>query len=166
MLNKNAFTLAELLAVIVIIALVGTITTPIMLNVINTSKENAFKDDAIALVRTSQNYHAAQSIAKTVNLPILITFENKKETNTYFNNSENICQTSNQRMLEYAGENPDSGGLFIDRNGDVTLAVYNDEINKCAKKNPNEKTIIIDNTEKENCIIKNTSDELKSCINN
>ena len=153
MLNKKAFTLTELLAVIVIIALIGTITTPIMLNVINTSKENAFKDDAIALNRAAQNYHAASSIASTVKLPLLITFKDKKEENKFLDNTANTCETSNERMLDYSGKNPDSGNIYIDKNGDISIAVYNAETNQCAKKEPNEKNITIENIDQENCVL-------------
>ena len=41
--NKKGFTLIELLAVIVILAIIALITTPIVLNLINQSKEAANK---------------------------------------------------------------------------------------------------------------------------
>ena len=40
-MNKKGFTLIELLAVIVILAIIAVIATPIVLNIINESKENA-----------------------------------------------------------------------------------------------------------------------------
>ena len=47
MKEKNkGFTLVELLAVIVILALIALIATPIILNVINDAKKQAAKDSA------------------------------------------------------------------------------------------------------------------------
>ena len=48
--KKNAFTLIELLAVIVIISIIALIAIPIILNVINDSKENAFKESINGIV--------------------------------------------------------------------------------------------------------------------
>ncbi len=42
MMNKTGFTLVELLAVIVVLTLIGLISTPIILNVIANSRESAF----------------------------------------------------------------------------------------------------------------------------
>ena len=57
-MNRKGFTLVELLAVIAIIAIIALITTPIVLNVIQTSKENAFKDTAHGLVVAAGTYQA------------------------------------------------------------------------------------------------------------
>jgi len=43
LLNKKGFTLIELLAVIVILAIIALIATPIVLNIINETKESANK---------------------------------------------------------------------------------------------------------------------------
>ena len=56
-------------------------------------------------------------------------------------------------MLEYSGKNPDSGNIYIDKNGDISIAVYNAETNQCAKKEPNEKNITIENIDQENCVL-------------
>ena len=154
-MKNKAFTLAELLAVIAIIAIIATITTPIIINVLNDSKINAFKENAMALNRAAQNYHAASSINNTVKLPLLITFENKKETNKYVDNQTNTCASSNERMLEYNGQNPDSGNIFIDKNGDIYMAIYNEEISTCATKNPGDKTVTMEKTDAENCVLDN-----------
>ena len=44
--RNKGFTLVELLAVIVILALIALIATPIILNVINDAKKQAAKDSA------------------------------------------------------------------------------------------------------------------------
>ena len=57
MKEKNkGFTLVELLAVIVILALIGLIATPIILNVINDAKKQAAKDSAYGYMDAVEKY--------------------------------------------------------------------------------------------------------------
>ena len=48
---KKGFTLVELLAVIVILAVIALITTPIIIDSLNTSKKEAFKDSVNSLIK-------------------------------------------------------------------------------------------------------------------
>ena len=57
--NKKGFTLIELLAVIVILAIIALITTPIVLNLINQSKEAANKRSVEAYAKAVE-YGVAQ----------------------------------------------------------------------------------------------------------
>ena len=57
-MKNKGFTLIELLAVIAIIAMVAMITTPIVINLIQSSRENAFKDTAHSLVVAAGTYQA------------------------------------------------------------------------------------------------------------
>ena len=50
MKKRNGFTLVELLAVIVILALIALIATPIILNIINDTKKSSIKQSAIGYV--------------------------------------------------------------------------------------------------------------------
>ena len=72
---KKGFTLVELLAVIVIIGLIATITSPIITDVITTSKRKSFEDSAITLTKAAQNYYSSLTLDDTVKIPILVTFE-------------------------------------------------------------------------------------------
>ena len=57
MKEKNkGFTLVELLAVIVILALIALIATPIILNVINDAKKQAAKDSAYGYMDAVEKY--------------------------------------------------------------------------------------------------------------
>lgn len=154
-LKNKGFTLTELLAVIAILAIIATITVPVTLGVLNNSKENLFKDDALALTRAAQNYYARSSLNESIYLPLLITFDGKIETNKYLNNTTNTCETSTKRILEYSGQNPDSGNIYIDKNGDVELAIYREDISSCATKKASDKNITIQKVEKENCVLTN-----------
>ena len=49
-MKKDGFTLVELLAVVVILAVVALIATPIILNVINDAKKSSIKQSAVGYV--------------------------------------------------------------------------------------------------------------------
>ena len=73
--NSKGFTLVELLAVIVILAIIALITTPIILNVIEQSRKNAAVDKAwgtIDAVRLA--YSQAQDPVDPVGLPFTVNF--------------------------------------------------------------------------------------------
>lgn len=141
--NIKAFTLVELLAVIAILAIIATITVPIVLNALQTSRSSAFEDNALSLSKAADNYYTSLTLSTNTKLPLLVTFNNQKETNKYLNNSNKNCETSNERILEYTGQNPDSGNIFIDNNGDVYIAIYNKATGDCAIKNPGDKKVTI-----------------------
>lgn len=140
-MKNKGFTLVELLATIAILAIITTITVPIVINVYQSAEEDAFEDDAMSLSRAADNYYSAATLDSVTKLPLLVTFNDGKETNKYINNANKACETSNERLLEYTGQNPDSGNIFIDKNGDITFAIYDRQAKKCAKKNPGDKTV-------------------------
>ena len=154
-MKRNGFTLVELLAVITILAIIATITVPIVINVFEDAESNAFEDDAMNLSRAVVNYYTALTLESDTKLPLLVTFNNGKETNKYLNNANNQCETSNDRILEYSGQNPDSGNIFIDKNGDIYLAIYDGESRKCAIKNPGDSTITFTDKSKAECKLDN-----------
>ena len=106
---KKGFTLIELLAVIVILAIIALIATPIVLNIINDSKESA-------TLRSAEMYIDA--------LENQIMLENMKQGGS-FNPSK--CQVTNQKVLcdgkeiklEVDGEVPNSGSITFE-NGKLT----------------------------------------------
>ena len=109
-MNKKGFTLIELLAVIVILAIIALIATPIVLNIINESKESAN-------LRSAEMYVGAveTSIATS-------TLNNKKLENKIYNILENgnICLgtitdsvCSDEMKVEVKGETPSGGKISI-----------------------------------------------------
>ena len=148
---KKGFTLVELLGVLAILAIIATITVPIIVNVFNKASDDAFEDNAMSLSKAADNYYSASTLDAYTKLPLLITFNNGKETNKYLNNENKQCETSNDRMMEYSGENPDSGNIFIDRNGDIYLAIYDRQSRKCAIKNPGDKTVTFTDKSESEC---------------
>ena len=56
MKNKKGFTLIELLAVIVVLAIIALIATPIVMNIINSSKDSANKVSASNFASEANKY--------------------------------------------------------------------------------------------------------------
>jgi prepilin-type N-terminal cleavage/methylation domain-containing protein len=131
---KKAFTLVELLAVIVILGIIATITIPIVINVYKTSKEKTFKDSAEAILKSANNYYNSSYLGDEIKLPLLITFNNQGETTKYKSNKVSTCQSTTTRLLDYNGINPDSGNIYIDKEGQVALALYSKTVKLCATK--------------------------------
>ena len=122
--NYKGFTLVELLAIIVILAIIALITTPVILNVIENSRLNAAKDKAwgtIDAVRIA--YATAQTSEQEVGLPYTIKYPKTSASdsstdsstgggtgNGYINNTE----------VKASGENPTEGTVTISNNGTIT----------------------------------------------
>lgn len=126
--NKNGFTLVELLAVIVIIAIIALITTPIILNVVQSSRENAFKDTAHGLVLAAGTYQAEQ---QALNRDTTLTIN-------YATSSD-----SEKNLLKTKGTLPDAGELSIDEKGKVTLALWSNDARVCVVKKADAKEVTI-----------------------
>lgn len=139
---KKGFTLVELLAVIVIIAVIALITTPIVFGTIQDAKENALKDTAHGLVTAAGTYQAEmQGLNK--NSALTINYK--------------TSSAEQKSLLKTKGKLPDAGELKIDNNGKVTLALWSDDAKVCVVKQTNAKEIKVNENIKnaENCIIAN-----------
>ena len=55
-MNKKGFTLIELLTVIALLALIAMITTPIVINLINDSRDRAYKEQVRLLESAAERY--------------------------------------------------------------------------------------------------------------
>ena len=82
-MKNKGFTLVELLATITILAIIATITVPIVINVFQSAEEDAFEDDAMSLSKAADNYHTAATMDSVAKLQLLATFNDGKETNKY-----------------------------------------------------------------------------------
>lgn len=154
-MRRNGFTLVELLGVLAILAILATITVPIVLNVFNNTANSAFEDNAMSLSKAADNYYSSSTLDAYTKLPLLVTFNDGKETNKYINNENKNCEISNDRMMEYTGDNPDSGNIYIDKNGDIYMAIYDKQSHKCAIKNPGDKTVTFTNQSESECKLDN-----------
>lgn len=140
---KKGFTLIELLGIIAILAIIALITTPIILNVIKSSREKAFVDTGYSIVKSAQNYQTINS-GKTNDLDFIVDYTNK----------ENIDK------IKLKGDMPDAGSFHIDENGKTELKLWNNKAEICIVKTLTSKKITIDKKiDKENCILKEETNE-------
>ena len=108
---KKGFTLVELLAVIIILAIVALIALPIIMDVVEDSRKSAAKSGAAMVLSSVKNYFA----------------EN------YFNTEFNgyTCSINNRTgctELSLEGDRPDSAAITLSKdgfvNGSVTIGKY------------------------------------------
>lgn len=119
MKNAKGFTLVELLAVIVILAIVALVTTPAILNVINNSRVEGAKDkawgtiDAVRLAYT-QAQTAGYEEATDTNAGITYTANASKTGGTIavdFSKGEAVAFGT--KKVTYSGDKPVSGTVTI-----------------------------------------------------
>ena len=107
---KNGFTLIELLAVIVILAIIALIATPIVLSIINDTKESAVIRSAEFYVDAVENKIMQENMKLGGKL-------NPKEC--IVNLEGNVTCDGTPLEIEVNGDKPDSGSITFDR-GRVT----------------------------------------------
>ena len=95
MKEKQGFTLIELLAVIVILAIIALISTPIVLNIINTSRKGASITSARGYIRAVNNEILANEM---------------DQVNMFQNGTYNI----DELLVEVSGNLPEKGTVTID----------------------------------------------------
>ena len=105
-MNKKAFTLVELLAVITILGLLAVIIIPKVTKTINDSEQKTNMASARNLVQAATY--------KTTNNEITGTIENKKI---------NYTTGENVNYLDYTGTKPTNGQVHIKSNGQIAMAV-------------------------------------------
>lgn len=104
MIKKNrAFTLIELLGVIILLAVIALIATPIVLNIIREAQSSADMSSAQLIESNGHNYYAAS-----------LFDENKKEK---IDNYEDIYDELNIK------NKPELGQLYVNSNDKVAMAV-------------------------------------------
>lgn len=108
-MKKNGFTLIELLAVIVILAIIALIATPIVINIIEDSKESA-------TLRGAEYYINAVELSIAKN-----RLNNKKvEDGEYIvQDNGNICKEEECIKVEVSGEMPNVGSIVKINSGEV-----------------------------------------------
>ena len=131
---KKGFTLIELLAVIVILAIIALIATPIVLNIINDTKESS-------QLRSAEFYLDAVETAIAQS-----TLNDKKLENKSYNILENgnLCieykdnECINELEVKVSGEVPSSGSITIE----------NGKIEEIKLKYENDKIVVYDDNKK------------------
>ena len=130
---KKGFTLIELLAVIVILSVITLITVPMITNVIEESKKKALASSIQGLVESANLY----------------AIENDGVYEFLFD-KEHKGSTKKGESLDYRGIIDGEGKLYLDKEGNVSVCISND--NYYAYKNYNS-GIIVGDKKTGNCII-------------
>ncbi len=118
--NTKGFTLVELLAIIVILAIIALITTPVILNVIENSRLNAAKDKAwgtIDAVRVA--YATAQTDEQEVSIPYTVEFSGTKAPCTT-TTTDSCNGYIGSTEVKASGDNPEDGTVTIASDGSMT----------------------------------------------
>lgn len=101
--NKKGFTLVELLAVIVILAIIALIATPIILNVIDDAKTNAAKNSAYGYIDALEKANA-QDMLSSESINVLSGAYTIDESGKLMHDSAEVA-------VKFKGTKPTSGTL-------------------------------------------------------
>ena len=118
-MNKKGFTLIEVLATVIILSILSIITMPIIFGVIGMAKEATFLRSADSIVRAAEVKYADE----------LTFFVANQHTITYDNGV-----LTGENTLNLRGNNPDYAIITLNSVGEVKLALWSDELNKCIYK--------------------------------
>ena len=106
-MNKKGFTLVELLTVVILLSLIAIITTPVIIGVLNSSKDNLHQQQVKIIEKAAERW----GIAHLSNMPSADGSCHVKinELSDYLSNSENLKDPN-------TGQNM-TGGVIITKNG-------------------------------------------------
>ena len=137
---KKGFTLVELLAVIVILAIILAIAVPKIMDIVDDVEKNAFAINARMIVSSIRNEHFNMS-ALGNETDIFVMYENGQKT-VY----------PNDIIIDYNGENPQAGGIIYGKEGNVVYSLYNGEY--CFFQTIDNKEPLIEELSESECIEK------------
>lgn len=120
-MRKKGFTLVELLAVIVILAIIALISTPIILGVIEKARKHAFEDSGYGIVEAIKNYYIEDMQDGTVDY----------KTWTF----------PEAEGLKFEGMRPSGGNARLNGDGTIELAFHDNSF--CATKGSGEDKITV-----------------------
>ena len=141
-MKRKGFTLIELLAVIVILSVLALITTPIIMDVIDTARKNSFKVTCMEIYNSYDTYIAFNDLSGKNNSNIIFDFSSKRQ------NTEIIEDIKYEPVskLYLKGELP-KNGIYQIQNDKRTLKADNGRYTCVIDENRNE---ILDGTVEEN----------------
>ena len=125
MRKKDAFTLVELLGVIVVLAILALITIPIISNVINDVRIKALQNSAYGLIEAGNLYYAQYGTNSNLRFDI---------------NNNLVSSTDTTNLLKYKGSVKEVT-VILDRKGQVTVCITDGK--NSAYKNYNKSKVTI-----------------------
>ena len=96
-MKKNAFTLIELLAVIVILGILATITVPTIVNIINNSKEDTLEEQKNTIVNAAERW-GTDNIRKLPTTSCDLTIDFLKQEGYLESDKDVIDPTTDKEM--------------------------------------------------------------------
>ena len=118
--NNKAFTLIELIAVVIVIGLLSTLIIPKVKTTIDDSKKSSAELSAQSLLRNTTNYYLEKRAQNNFN-----------ECTYDFTNETNTCDD-----FEFMGDAPTSGSITINKYGEITGSVtFNKKYEYCINNN-------------------------------
>lgn len=139
-MNK-AFTLIELLGVIIILAVIALITTPVITTVLKNNKENADTTTVESIVTSAKNFAVAME-AEDAETEFYINYNNNPYTLTF--KSGAISKDNKFKNYIYDNNIPSSGGVYICENGSIELKLWFEKESICIVKKIDNRKIYID----------------------
>lgn len=136
--TKKGFTLIELIAVIVILAVIALISVPVITEIIKDTKKQAFNSSAQNIVKSAKNAYVSNKVSDEKIEPLAFEYKDGK-----------IIEGTTD--LNYDGERPESGVIFIDEDGQIGIAIKNGDW--CAKKDYDKSKVTIMEYAKDTCVI-------------
>ena len=132
--SKKGFSLVELLATIVVIAIISLIAVPVVTGIIERSRKASFLRSAENVNKISKNYYIENSEK----------FSNKDEINFNCNNKECTSEDLDDKNYNLGAEGSmGEGYVKIYDNGNVEFLLSNGKY--CVEKNPNKEEVKIYN---------------------
>lgn len=140
-MKNKGFTLTELIAIIVILAIISLISTPIITNLIDDSRIKAFENTAQGIIRTV-DYGYTQDLIKASTYETKFTYKNGvEETNVI------------AKELKYTGDKPENGIIKVNIDGEIALAIHNGRL--CANKRYSDVKVSVSEIPLEECLTLN-----------
>lgn len=129
----------ELLAVIVILAVMISITALIIIGVINDAKKGALKNMAYGIIETGELEYAKDKLNDTEK-EVIFMYQDGVET-------ANVID----KKLDYKGAKPDAGTVIINVDGQIAIAIYDGDY--CASKGYADSAVTLAQTSEDECQI-------------
>lgn len=123
-MNKKGITLIELLTTLIIMGIIAVITTPIVLNSIESFKRKSFKTSVDAVIQA-----------------IRLDIKNVPTDKTVYYRVINGTLRYNNRTLETSGSLNGEGTVIVDENGKISLAIKYDKW--CASRDFTDQDVIV-----------------------
>ena len=112
-MNKKGFTLIELLAIIVILAVIALIGTPIVTNIINTSRISAAERTCDAVQEATELLYNSSVMINPNFGGVTITFANNATVTP-------LVEGDNVATFDYKNTYPQSGTITVAQDGTIT----------------------------------------------